>query len=99
MTSDERLYLVVYDISEPRRWRGVFKTMHGYGDWLQLSVFQCRLTRVRHAELVADLDELIHHGEDHVVIVDVGLADKVVPKIVSLGKRGYTPVSREPTIV
>lgn len=99
MAADERLYLVVYDIADPKRWRSVFKTMHGYGDWVQLSVFQCRLTRVRHAELVADLDRIIHHKEDHVVIVDVGLADKVEPKVVSLGKRRYTPVSREPTIV
>ena len=99
MAADERLYIVVYDIGDPKRWRSVFKTMHGYGDWVQLSVFQCRLTRVRHAELVADLDGLIHHREDHVVIVDVGLADKVEPKVVALGKRRYTPVSREPTIV
>lgn len=99
MTSDERLYVVVYDIADPRRWRSVFKTMHGYGDWLQLSVFQCRLARVRHAELIADMDNIIHHDEDHVVIIDVGPADNVEPRVVSLGKRGYTPVEREPIIV
>jgi len=33
--SDERLYIVTYDISDQRRWRRVFKAMHGYGDWLQ----------------------------------------------------------------
>lgn len=99
MTADERIYFVVYDIGDPKRWRSVFKTMHGYGDWVQLSVFQCRLTRVRHAELIADLDDLIHNTEDHVVIIDVGPADNVEPRIVSLGKRGYTPVAREPIIV
>ena len=99
MTTDERLYFVVYDIADPRRWRSVFKTMHGYGDWVQLSVFQCRLTRVRHAELVSDLDNIIHHGEDHVVVIDVGPADKTAPRIVSLGKRTYTPVERNPIIV
>lgn len=38
---EERLYIVTYDISNERRWRRVFKLMHGYGRWLQLSVFQC----------------------------------------------------------
>ena len=99
MTADERLYFVVYDIADPKRWRAVFKTMHGYGDWVQLSVFQCRLTRVRHAELIADVDDLIYNAEDHVVIIDVGPADSVEPRVVSLGKRAYTPVAREPIIV
>ena len=99
MATDERLYFVVYDISDPKRWRSVFRTMHGYGEWVQLSVFQCRLTRVRHAELIADLDGIIHHDEDHLVIIDLGPADKVEPKIVSLGKRPFTTVEREPIIV
>ena len=99
MATDERLYVVVYDIADSKRWRTIFKTMHGYGDWIQLSVFQCRLTSVRHAELVADLDRIIHHDNDHVVIMDIGPADRVEPRIISLGKRPYTPVQREPTIV
>ena len=71
----------------------------GYGEWVQFSVFQCRLSRVRHAELIADLDRIIHHDEDHIVLMDIGPADKVEPKVVSLGKRPYTPVAREPIIV
>ena len=30
--SDERLFIVTYDISHPKRWRRVFKAMHGYGN-------------------------------------------------------------------
>lgn len=99
MPMDERLYFVVYDIADAKRWRSVFRTMRGYGEWVQLSVFQCRLSRVRHAELIADLDRIIHHDEDHIVLMDIGPADKVEPKVVSLGKRPYTPVAREPIIV
>lgn len=99
MATTERLYFVVYDISDAKRWRSVYQTMQGYGEWVQLSVFHCRLTRVRCAELTADLDELIHHDEDHVLIIDVGLIDNVEPKIVSLGKRPYTTVKRESIIV
>jgi len=43
----EHLYVISYDISEPKRWRRVFKIMKGYGEWLQLSVFQCRLNKMR----------------------------------------------------
>jgi len=95
---EEHLYVVTYDISDPKRWRRVFNVMNGYGEWLQLSVFQCRLNRQRHAELVALLDDMISHTEDHVLFVDVGPADHVVPRVVSLGK-DFQPVAREPIVV
>jgi CRISPR-associated protein Cas2 len=95
---NEHLYLVAYDIADPKRWRRVFRLMEGFGEWLQLSVFQCRLSPQRHAELIALLDGIIHHDDDHVILMDVGLADQVVPKVVSLGKT-YSPVERTPIIV
>lgn len=98
MKSDEHLYVVTYDVGDPKRWRRVFKLMNGYGEWLQLSVFQCRLSRQRHAELVATLDEIIHHKDDHVILVDLGLAENVDPKVVSLGK-AFAPIERAPVIV
>lgn len=94
----EHLYIVCYDIRDPRRWRRVFRKLRGYGEWLQLSVFQCRLSAVRHAELIAALDGMIHHGDDHVIILDLGLADKVIPKMTSLG-RSIEPLPRGPEIV
>lgn len=96
---EEHLYIVAYDIADAKRWRSIFKLMNGYGEWLQLSVFQCRLSRKRHAEMVATMDEIIHHSEDHVIMLDLGLADSVKPRIVSLGKTDFEPVTREPTIV
>jgi CRISPR-associated protein Cas2 len=98
MGDDARLYVVTYDIGNPKRWRRVFKLMQGYGQWLQLSVFQCRLSRRRQVELVAGLAELIHHREDHVLILDLGAADRLELGVTSLGK-GFEPVKREPVIV
>jgi CRISPR-associated protein Cas2 len=95
---EEHLYVVAYDISDPKRWRRVFRVMEGFGEWLQLSLFQCRLSAQRHAELIALLDGIIHHDDDHVVLIDVGHADQVVPRFVSLGKT-YSPVERTPVIV
>jgi CRISPR-associated protein Cas2 len=95
---DEHLYIVAYDISDAKRWRRVFRLMNGYGEWLQLSVFQCRLSRRRHAEMVQLLDGIIHHKEDHVITMELGPADAVRPKVVSLGK-DFRPIEREPLIV
>lgn len=95
---DEHLYIVTYDIADPKRWRRVFRLMEGFGEWLQLSVFQCRLSGMRHAELVHLLDGIIHHAEDHILLVDIGVAKDVVPRITSLGK-AYNPVERGAVIV
>lgn len=95
---EEHLYIVAYDISDPKRWRRVFKLMHGYGEWLQLSVFQCRLSQRRHAEMIQLLDGIIHHKDDHVVTMELGPAEAVKPRIVSLGKV-FEPIAREPVIV
>jgi CRISPR-associated protein Cas2 len=98
MFNDEHLYIVAYDIADAKRWRRVFRVMNGYGEWLQLSIFQCRLTAQQHAELVALLDGIIHHDDDHLVTLDLGPAERVVARVVSLGKT-FEPVTREPVIV
>ena len=96
--ANERLYIVAYDIAEPKRWRRVFKVMKAYGHWLQLSVFQCRLTARRRAEMTARLEGVIKLAEDHILIVDLGPADQVDPLVESLGKTYQVP-SRQATIV
>lgn len=95
---DEHIYIVAYDIHDTKRWRRVFKLMKGHGEWLQFSVFQCRMSRKRHAELVALLDGIIHHKADHIIFLDLGLASVVQPRVVSLGK-DFDPIVREPTVV
>lgn len=96
--ASERLYIVAYDIGDQKRWRRVFKLMKGYGHWLQLSVFQCRLTARRHADLAAALEGLIEREDDHVLIVDIGDADRVDLQIESLGKT-FEAVQRKAIIV
>jgi CRISPR-associated protein Cas2 len=95
---DERLYIVTYDIADPKRWRRVFKAMQGFGDWLQLSVFQCRLTRRRRQELETRLRELVKNGEDHVLLIDVGPADRIELAMASLGKT-FSKIEREATVI
>jgi CRISPR-associated protein Cas2 len=94
----EHAYVVAYDISDPRRWRQVFKTMKGYGRWLQLSLFHCRLDGGRRVEMAAALDALIDRATDHVVILDLGPAEDVELAVESLGKT-FTPIERAAVIV
>ena len=94
----ERLYLVTYDISDPKRWRRIFNIMKGYGHWLQLSVFQCRLTARRRTEMTVRLEECMQPTEDHILIMDMGPADKIRPRVESLGKN-YEAPTRQATIV
>ena len=65
---------------------------------LQLSVFQCRLTRMRMLQLEAKLGEVINHQEDHVLLLDIGPAENMKPRVRSLGKR-FQAVEREAVIV
>lgn len=95
---EERTYIVAYDISSPRRWRRVFKTMRGYGDWLQLSIFQCRLSRRRRAEMETALRDIIKSGEDHVLVIDIGPADKTDLVVDSLGKM-FQPIQKEAIVI
>jgi CRISPR-associated protein Cas2 len=65
-------YIVCYDICDPKRLREVFQVMRGWGDHLQLSVFECRLTRADLVALRAELAEIVDHREDQVLFVDLG---------------------------
>lgn len=98
MHLSDHLYVIAYDVRDPKRWRRLYKIMNGRGEWLQLSVFQARLSRRGLAELKAAITDVIKHQEDHVVIVDLGPADEVKPRVSSLGK-AFAPVARQPIIV
>ena len=80
-------YIVTYDICEPDRLRRVFKTMKGFGDHLQYSVFRCDLSDVERIKMDSALGEIINHSEDQVLIIDIGPADGRGKKcIVAIGR-------------
>ncbi len=94
----EHLYIVCYDIRDDKRWRRLYKLMRGHGEWVQLSVFQCRLDRMKFLRLQDAAREIIDHEEDHVLFFDLGPADGVRLRVESLGIQ-FTPVERRPVIV
>lgn len=67
-----RVCIVTYDISDPKRWREVYRTMRGFGEHLQLSVFLCDLTPSQRIRMIAALENAIHADEDQVLVVDLG---------------------------
>lgn len=92
-------YLVRYDVSDPKRLRAVFKALKGYGDHLQYSVFRCDLTASQRQWLLGDLESLIHHREDRVMIVDIGPVGPGVEGRFQFLGRSIPPPSDEPVIV
>ena len=94
----EHAYVVAYDISDPKRWRRVFKLMKGYGQWLQLSVFHCRLDGGRRINMASQLESLIDRDADHIVILDLGPAEEVELAVESLGK-SFTPIERRAIVI
>lgn len=94
----DHLFIVSYDISNQKRWRRVYRTLRGYGVWVQLSVFQCRMSRKRALLLESLLSEIVNHREDHVLMMDLGPADSVKPRVESIGK-AFVPVEFAPVIV
>lgn len=65
-------YLVAYDIRDDRRLRAVHKTMKGYGDPLQYSVFLCDLDPSERVQMKADLRMVMNDWIDSVAIVELG---------------------------
>ena len=82
-------FLVCYDISNDLRLRKVHKTMRGFGDHLQFSIFECQFTgtdvvRCRHA-----LSKIIHHKEDQVLFVDLGPVEGRGDRVITALGRPY----------
>jgi CRISPR-associated protein Cas2 len=68
-------YIVSYDISDEKRLRRVHRTMRGFGEPLQYSVFRCVLSSAERILLLEALTPLINHREDQVMLVNLGPAD------------------------
>ena len=91
--------VVTYDISDPKRLRRVFRLMQGYGAHVQLSVFRCELSARELVELKVRLGEIIHHGEDQVLFIDVGPADGRAGTAISAIGRAYEEPDRYALVV
>lgn len=92
-------YIVTYDISDPKRLRKVYKLMLGWGDHLQLSVFQCELNARELIELRTELARIIRHTEDQVLFVDVCTEEARTPDTITSLGRAYADPERIAIVV
>jgi len=70
MAENKQWYVICYDITEPKRWRKVYKLVNGYGRRLQYSIFRCRLTPRRQEKLRWELEKLME-AEDRLLILSL----------------------------
>ncbi len=89
-----RRYLFSYDISDDKRRTAVFKTLRDHGDHAQFSVFFCELDRTELARLKGKLDELIHHRDDQILILDLGPDHSPLDADLDCLGRKYEPPGR-----
>jgi len=61
------MYIVVsYDISQDNRRTKIHSILKSYGQWVQLSVFECHLTDTQYAKLRSRLGKLIKPDSDSI---------------------------------
>lgn len=71
------IYMVCYDIRDDTRLRKVYKTVRGFGEALQYSVFRCSLSELQLAQLRDALVGTVEPTVDQVLFVRLGAANAV----------------------
>lgn len=61
------MYIVVsYDISDDKRRTKIHNILKSYGEWVQYSIFECKLTPTQYAKLRHRLSKLIKSESDQI---------------------------------
>jgi len=60
------LYVIAYDISNDRRRTKVHRTLCGFGEWTQYSLFECHLTAKEFVRLRGKLAGILNEEADSV---------------------------------
>jgi len=92
-------YLVCYDICHDKRLAKVHKTMRGFGDHLQYSIFECQFTPTDLARCRHQLSEIIDHREDQVLFVNLGPAEGRGDRVITALGKAYTRIDSPCIIV
>lgn len=92
-------YLVCYDIADDRRLAKVAKTMKGFGDRVQFSVFECQLTKADLVRCRSVLGSIIDFKKDQVIFVDLGPAEGRGDRVITALGRAYSTLDAPALIV
>ena len=76
-------YVICYDITEPKRWRKVYKRLQGYGRRLQYSIFRCRMTKIDVEKLRWELEKEL--GTDDKLLI-LNVCERCENKTISINR-------------
>ncbi len=65
---ERNFYVIAYDIPDNRRGTKVSKALENLGDRVNLSVFECALTKSEYGELLETLNERIDKRKDVLIL-------------------------------
>jgi CRISPR-associated protein Cas2 len=91
---------VAYDVSDPKRLRAIFRKLHGFGNALQYSVFQCDLDRIGRVAMLREVLKIIDTVEDRVMIANLGPVNGQGEKAIQfIGRTGQVNEDDRPLII
>ena len=80
---ESSLYVIAYDIPNDKRRTKVHRTLKGFGQWTEFSLFECFLTKKELLLMRAKLDKHLNASEDRVRIYTI--CDNCLGKIDTVG--------------
>jgi CRISPR-associated protein Cas2 len=94
-----QIFIVAYDVSDPKRLYRVHKRLLGFGEPQQYSIFMCLLSPKELILMMDAIEEEIKKSEDRVMVVNLGPESKSTEnRITFIGMKKELP-SREAIIV
>lgn len=74
---NRQLYLVAYDIRDPKRLRKVHRVLKEFACGGQKSAFECWLTEGERSELVSRVEDCMDTGRDALLVIRLADRDSV----------------------
>ncbi len=87
----QKYYVISYDVADDKRRNRIAKTLLGYGDRVQDSVFECLLEAQQMHELRARLDKIIDARADSVRFYNLGAVTSADVEVQGLGRVTTVP--------
>ncbi len=96
----QKIFLVCYDVADPKRLRKVYQLMKGFGDPMQYSIFRCELSARQLQAMRETLWEKLNFAEDRVMITDLGPANGRGDNCIEMwGQPRTEPVKRQAVVL
>jgi CRISPR-associated protein Cas2 len=91
--------LVCYDIANAKRLGRVAKTMKGFGDRVQKSVFECQFNDTDMVRCRTVLSTIIDHRKDQILFVNLGPSEGRGDRVISSLGKPYSTIDASSIIV